>query len=345
MIQINILRKIQLLTLIAVISSTSILVYVDSAFAWEPPSSSLDQVLDSCACQKSGNYCTLPELAWWNATHYIDNITCEYSDSGLSSLISNPPDTPGPGYAIFDSPYKQVKDGVPIQEIKCNEDLHLNYKAETFMPICLTADTESSLVGRGVIKMRILGPGDIINQENLCRQYPDVEQVQRSCLEYDSEDLKKIVHANTDCSIHWRLELYDMWSNSTYDYQSDPIYQECLKAYEIEEEFEELCIPRSQGVTMSRFMLNNSNYEMIYDSINCKWIPDYEEHEENSLMYNFDISYVPRVCTDEMIKYLIVKNTNMFTDEGFIYVDGQMDADIDPSRMTDCENELLEHRY
>jgi len=46
----------------------------------EEPDSILQDVLDNCSCQESGQDCIEPELRWWNATHYIDNIDCEYLD-------------------------------------------------------------------------------------------------------------------------------------------------------------------------------------------------------------------------------------------------------------------------
>jgi len=48
------------------------------------------------------------------------------------------------------------------------------------------------------------------------------------------EDLKEVVYSSTDCARYWRLELFAMWKNQTYDYQKDPIFQECFKALENE---------------------------------------------------------------------------------------------------------------
>ena len=50
----------------------------------------------------------------------------------------------------------------------------------------------------------------------------------------DRESLKEVVYSSTDCARYWRLELFAMWKNQTYDYQKDPIFQECFKALENE---------------------------------------------------------------------------------------------------------------
>ncbi|KAF6246367.1 hypothetical protein C6990_09580 [Nitrosopumilus sp. b3] len=59
----------------------------------EEPDSKLQDVLDNCECKKSGQACIEPELRWWNATHFIDNIDCEYLDR---DAFGAPPPEPKP---------------------------------------------------------------------------------------------------------------------------------------------------------------------------------------------------------------------------------------------------------
>ena len=59
----------------------------------EEPDNKLQDVLDNCNCQKSGQACIEPEFRWWNATHFIDNIDCEYLDR---DAFGAPPPEPEP---------------------------------------------------------------------------------------------------------------------------------------------------------------------------------------------------------------------------------------------------------
>jgi hypothetical protein len=78
-------------------------------------------------------------------------------------------------------PLKQVKAGVPIQDIQCKEELFLLYKAKTLSPACVSGDSKGELLLRGWGLLRIVNPGEIITQELLCKSYPNAEFVQRSC--------------------------------------------------------------------------------------------------------------------------------------------------------------------
>ena len=49
------------------------------------PDIPLQDVLDNCSCQESGQACIEPELRWWNATHFIDNIDCKFLDKSEGS--------------------------------------------------------------------------------------------------------------------------------------------------------------------------------------------------------------------------------------------------------------------
>ncbi|MCV0391951.1 MAG: hypothetical protein K5790_01510 [Nitrosopumilus sp.] len=46
----------------------------------EEPDNKLQDVLDNCTCQESGQDCIEPLLRWWNTTHFIDNTDCEFID-------------------------------------------------------------------------------------------------------------------------------------------------------------------------------------------------------------------------------------------------------------------------
>lgn len=72
--------------------------------------------------------------------------------------------------ATFGPPIDQLKYGIGIQYIKCNEGLSLNHKVDTLEPVCLSPESESKLVGQGKIKMRFLLPGSQV-QLNLCDMY------------------------------------------------------------------------------------------------------------------------------------------------------------------------------
>ena len=48
---------------------------------------------------------------------------------------------------------------------------------------------------------------------------PEGMQLDLSCSFPEREDLREVVYASTDCSIFWRVELFSMWKNQTYDYK------------------------------------------------------------------------------------------------------------------------------
>lgn len=80
------------------------------------------------------------------------------------------------------SPLKQIKAGVPIHLIQCNDDKILIHKIKTLSPACVFSDSDSTLIfERHWAKMRIGMPATEITQEKMCNWYPDVELVQMSC--------------------------------------------------------------------------------------------------------------------------------------------------------------------
>ncbi|WP_297466053.1 hypothetical protein [Nitrosarchaeum sp.] len=80
----------------------------------------------------------------------------------------------------FPPPLKQVKDGVPINLIKCNESLQLEWKLD-LQPICVTSEIAGELIKRGAIKLRLGMPAEEITQERLCVWYPENPLIQRHC--------------------------------------------------------------------------------------------------------------------------------------------------------------------
>lgn len=86
----------------------------------------------------------------------------------------------GESRVIIKSPLKQVKDGVPINLIKCNESLQLEWKRD-LQPICVTSETAGELIKRGIIKLRLGMPAENITQERLCVWYPENPLIQRHC--------------------------------------------------------------------------------------------------------------------------------------------------------------------
>ncbi len=63
---------------------------------------------------------------------------------------------------------------------------------------------------------------------------PEGLQLDLSCSFPEREDLKEVVYSNTDCAKFWRVELFSMWDNQTYDYKNDSIFKECSKALDNE---------------------------------------------------------------------------------------------------------------
>ncbi len=67
---------------------------------YEESDNMLQDVLDNCNCQESDQSCIEPELRWWNMTHYIDNLDCDFLDktqgSSTYGQIINPKNYPEP---------------------------------------------------------------------------------------------------------------------------------------------------------------------------------------------------------------------------------------------------------
>lgn len=90
------------------------------------------------------------------------------------------------GDEIFYPPLKQIKKGIAIQDIKCNEGKFLIHKRITLSPACVSDNAWSSLIKPPYAwaKLRIGAPAEEITQEKLCNWYPNVPLVQMSCEEF-----------------------------------------------------------------------------------------------------------------------------------------------------------------
>jgi hypothetical protein len=65
-------------------------------------------------------------------------------NKSLSEIMAEPVST-----SVLESPLKQYKTGIAIQNIQCNQDLHLVIKAEDGTPACVKPDTANILIERG----------------------------------------------------------------------------------------------------------------------------------------------------------------------------------------------------
>ena len=65
-----------------------------------------------------------------------------------------------PEYVGFDSPLKQIKQGVALVDVICNEGKIPVYKYDAMSVACVSLDTESKLIKRGWALLRLHMPGD-----------------------------------------------------------------------------------------------------------------------------------------------------------------------------------------
>lgn len=71
------------------------------------------------------------------------------------------------------SPLKQIKSGVALIDVKCNEGKVPTYKYNRMRVACVSLDTETKLILRGWATMRLTMPGDNIS-EALCNNYQGI---------------------------------------------------------------------------------------------------------------------------------------------------------------------------
>lgn len=98
-------------------------------------------------------------------------ITVEHNNTSRTSGGSFSPDKtvyPVPWETKY--PLKQIKSGVALVDIKCNEGKYPVVRYDRMRVACVSLDTESTLVMRGWATMRLAMPGDNIS-EALCNNY------------------------------------------------------------------------------------------------------------------------------------------------------------------------------
>ena len=105
----------------------------------EPPDGTLQDVLDNCSCQESGQDCIEPLLRWWNATYFIDNIDCEFLDkvegsSTYAQTIYPKPEVTG-SYDIADENGEKICLGGRDMILDDQCRLIGNYDVQTGIPI------------------------------------------------------------------------------------------------------------------------------------------------------------------------------------------------------------------
>ncbi|MDE1843655.1 MAG: hypothetical protein KGH95_08405, partial [Thaumarchaeota archaeon] len=66
-----------------------------------------------------------------------------------SQTIERMPGTYVTGVKLIDAPLKQFKSGIPVSDVKCNDDLQLILKFEDNSPACVKPDTAQKLIDRG----------------------------------------------------------------------------------------------------------------------------------------------------------------------------------------------------
>ena len=75
-----------------------------------------------------------------------------------------------PEYVGFAPPLQQIKAGVALVDIQCNEGKYIVYKSNRMAAACVTADTESELIKRGWALLR-LAMYDVPAEIALCEYY------------------------------------------------------------------------------------------------------------------------------------------------------------------------------
>ena len=77
---------------------------------------------------------------------------------------------PYPVPQMFEYPLKQIKNGVALIDVQCNEGKYLSYKADRMRVACVSEETQNALWLRGWATMRLMMPGDNISHA-LCNNY------------------------------------------------------------------------------------------------------------------------------------------------------------------------------
>lgn len=72
---------------------------------------------------------------------------------------------------IFAAPFKQLKAGVSLIDIQCNEGLYPVYKNDRLRVACVSDETESELIVRGWALLQITTPASTDLEADLCQTY------------------------------------------------------------------------------------------------------------------------------------------------------------------------------
>ena len=88
----------------------------------------------------------------------------QFGHSGMGGVFVLEPD--------FDlwKPLKQIKNGVALIDVTCNDGKYLSYKADRMRAACVSEETQNALWLRGWATMRLMMPGDNISHA-LCNNY------------------------------------------------------------------------------------------------------------------------------------------------------------------------------
>ena len=181
------MMKTILLMIIGIIVSVSILFYVDQAFALNQEQSdskaAYEFILDECI--NPGDFAV--GYIFENATHYMDNTSCTLYEKRMikgpdneiaeKRVLDNLPN-------FLKSPLKQIKAGVSINKIQCNDNLQLILKTRDNSPACVKPETAPKLIERGWGESEpMLEPdtGEFRYGEQECH-YIDEKNESRSCI-------------------------------------------------------------------------------------------------------------------------------------------------------------------
>ncbi|MCA9820419.1 MAG: hypothetical protein KC440_06665 [Nitrosarchaeum sp.] len=99
----------------------------------------------------------------------------------------------------------------------------------------------------------------------------------------DRESLKEVAYSNNVCIKYYRTEFFDMLDEQNYDYQNDPIFQECYQVMQFEkyantayspdsaqlEAILEYCIDSKDLVGTKGLSYSNSTHYI--DTVTCDW--------------------------------------------------------------------------
>ncbi|MBI5146085.1 MAG: hypothetical protein HZA84_02570 [Thaumarchaeota archaeon] len=105
---------------------------------------------------------------------YADQNTIEPEQFSISEddvhLQANAQGDDGTNRTTLPSPLKQIKNGVPLIEVKCDEGKYPAYRYDRMRVACVSEETHIKLINRGWATMRLINPGENIAHA-LCNNY------------------------------------------------------------------------------------------------------------------------------------------------------------------------------